>query len=115
MKKVILSGIKKFEVIEAAKPQIVNNDDVLLKIDSVGVCGSDIHYYNEGKIGDQIIDFPFTIGHECSAVVEKVGKNVTRIKPGDLVAVSRFSVTNVSVYPEENIPSQSKFLGCQDK
>ena len=71
MKSAVLTGIKKFQVIEAPKPELLNDNDVLLRIENVGVCGSDLHYYNEGKIGDQIVDFPFTIGHECSAVVEK--------------------------------------------
>jgi len=87
LKKVELTDIGKFEIVETTKPQIKKDDDVLLRIDTIGICGSDIHYYKEGKIGDQVIDFPFTIGHECSAVVEKVGKNVTRVKPGDLVAI----------------------------
>ena len=87
MKKVDLTGIGKFEIVEGTKPQIKNDEEVLLRIDTIGVCGSDIHYYREGKIGDQVIDFPFTIGHECSATVEEVGKNVTRVKPGDLVAI----------------------------
>lgn len=87
MKKVALTGIGKFEIIDAPKPQIKNDDDVLLKIDSVGICGSDMHYYNEGGIGDQIIDFPFTIGHEGSATVAEVGKNVKRVKVGDVVAI----------------------------
>ena len=87
MKKVNLTGIKKFDIVEAFKPQIINDDDVLLKIDTVGICGSDIHYYKEGKIGDQVIDFPFTIGHECSAIVEEVGKKVPKVKPGEIVAI----------------------------
>lgn len=87
MKKVNLIDIGKFEIVETTKPQIKNNNDVLLKIVTIGICGSDIHYYREGKIGDQLVDFPFTIGHECSAIVEEVGKKVTRVKPGDLVAI----------------------------
>jgi len=87
LKKVDLTGIGKFEIVETTKPQINKDDDVLLKIDTIGICGSDIHYYKEGKIGDQLIDYPFTIGHECSAFVEEVGKNVTRVKLGDLVAI----------------------------
>lgn len=87
MNKVNLTGIKRFDIVETSKPQIVNDDDVLLKIDTVGICGSDIHYYKEGKIGDQVIDFPFIIGHECSAIVEEVGKKVTRVKPGNIVAI----------------------------
>lgn len=87
MKKVALTGRRKFEIQDAKKPQIKNDDDVLLKIDSVGVCGSDMHYYNEGGIGDQIIEFPFTMGHEGSAIVADVGRRVTRVKPGDIVAI----------------------------
>ena len=87
MKKVDLTGIGKFKVVETTKPQIKKDDDVLLRIDTIGICGSDIHYYKEGKIGDQLVDFPFTIGHECSAIVEEVGKKVAQVKPGDLVAI----------------------------
>ena len=76
MKKIFLSDIRKFEIVDVPKPILINQNDVLLKIDTVGVCGSDIHYYNEGKIGDQVIKFPFAIGHECSATVEAVGRNV---------------------------------------
>ncbi len=87
LKKVALTGKRKFEITDAEIPRIENDDDVLLKIDSVGVCGSDMHYYNEGGIGDQIIEFPFTIGHEGSAVVAEVGVNVTKVKKGDIVAI----------------------------
>lgn len=87
MKKVALTGIKRLEIIEAPRPEIIHDDDVLLKIDTVGVCGSDMHYYNEGKIGDQIIKFPFAVGHECSAKVIRIGKTVSKINIGDIVAV----------------------------
>ena len=87
MKKIALTGIKKLVIIESPEPKIMNSSDVLLKIDTVGVCGSDMHYYNEGKIGDQIIKFPFTVGHECSARVTEIGNSVSKVKIGDLVAV----------------------------
>lgn len=87
MRKVVLSGIRKFELTEAPKPRIANPGDVLLKVRAVGVCGSDMHYFKEGKIGSQVIEFPFTIGHECSAIVEEIGEDVRRVKPGDLVAI----------------------------
>lgn len=87
MKKISLTEIGKFEIAESPKPHLSNDDDVLLKIDTVGVCGSDIHYYKEGNIGDQVVEFPFTIGHECSAIVEAVGNKVTRVKQGDIVAI----------------------------
>jgi L-iditol 2-dehydrogenase len=115
LKKVILSGIKKFSIIETAKPQILKAEDVLLKIDTVGVCGSDIHYYNEGRIGDQIIEFPFTIGHECSAIIEEVGKDVTNVKPGDLVAVEpalSCHKCQQCLSGREHTCLNQKFLGC---
>lgn len=87
MKKVNLTGIQKFGIVESVKPHLINDEDVLLRIDTIGICGSDIHYYKEGKIGDQIIDFPFTMGHECSAIVEEIGRKVSRVKPGDIVAI----------------------------
>ncbi|MHB8579785.1 MAG: zinc-dependent alcohol dehydrogenase [Ignavibacteriaceae bacterium] len=87
MRRVVLSGIKNLEMIESPKPKLINDNDVLLRMDTIGICGSDVHYYKEGRIGDQVIKFPFTIGHEGSAWVEKTGKNVSRVKSGDLVAI----------------------------
>ena len=115
MKKVSLTGIGKFEVVEVVKPQIINDGDVLLKINTVGICGSDIHYYKEGKIGDQVIDFPFVIGHECSAIVEEVGKSVTNVKPGDLVAVEpalSCHKCQQCLSGREHTCTNQKFLGC---
>ncbi len=115
MKKVVLSGIKKFDVLDCPQPSLIKPDDVLLKINSVGVCGSDIHYYKEGKIGDQVIKFPFTIGHECSAVVVEVGKEVGSLKQGDMVAVEpAVSCRQCSQCLEgrEHTCLDLKFLGC---
>jgi len=115
LKKVILSGIKKFDVVNSPEPQVIKPDDVLLKINTVGVCGSDIHYYKEGKIGDQVIEFPFTIGHECSAEVVEVGKNVKSLKPGDIVTVE--PAVSCHHCPQclagrEHTCNELKFLGC---
>lgn len=87
MKSALLTGIKKLEIVDTPAPQLKHDNDVLLKLAAVGICGSDIHYFNEGRIGDQVITFPFSIGHECSAIVEKIGKNVKHLKPGQKVAV----------------------------
>jgi len=87
MNSLVLKGIRKFEFREIPKPAITKDTDVLLKMRNVGICGSDIHYYSTGRIGDQIIKFPFTIGHEGSAIVEKIGSSVTWVRPGDHVAI----------------------------
>ncbi len=87
MKNAYLTKPGKITIREVAKPEIISDTDVLLKIMAVGICGSDIHYFLNGRIGDQVIDYPFTPGHECAAIVEKTGPKVTRLKPGDRVAV----------------------------
>jgi L-iditol 2-dehydrogenase len=87
MKAMVLAGIRQIEIVEQPAPTIQNPTDVLLRIIRAGICGSDMHYYTQGRIGDQIVRFPYSIGHECSAVVADVGKQVTRFKPGDLVVV----------------------------
>jgi L-iditol 2-dehydrogenase len=87
MNSLALTNIRKLESRKTPKPKIKKTTDVLLKMRNVGICGSDIHYYSTGRIGDQIIKFPFTIGHEGSAIVESVGSRVTRVKPKDRVAI----------------------------
>ena len=87
MKAAILTGLRQIEIADVPKPIIKNDNDVLLKVAVVGVCGSDIHYYLTGRIGSQIVQYPYIVGHECSAVVEAVGKKVKTVKPGDTVVV----------------------------
>ena len=61
--------------------------EVLLKIASVGTCGSDVHYYVEGGIGDAIVKDPITMGHEFSAWIAETGEGVEDLEIGQLVAV----------------------------
>ena len=62
--------------------------EVLLRLGAAGICGSDLHYYYEGRNGNFIVREPLIPGHEASGVVEAVGQGVTRVKQGDKVAVS---------------------------
>jgi L-iditol 2-dehydrogenase len=87
MKTLVLTGIRKIELINRSQPAIKKSDDVLIRIKSVGVCGSDVHYFTEGKIGSQVVEFPFAVGHECSGIVVETGSSVDRVKVGDLVAI----------------------------
>lgn len=63
------------------------DDEVSVQLDYVGVCGSDLHYYETGAIGDYVVETPFVLGHEPGGVVVEVGKNVKRLKIGDKVAL----------------------------
>jgi L-iditol 2-dehydrogenase len=87
MKAAVLTGLKQFDYRQVPKPKINYATDVLIRIKTIGICGSDIHYYTSGRIGSQIIQFPFTIGHEASGIVESTGDKVTRVKPGQRIAI----------------------------
>jgi L-iditol 2-dehydrogenase len=87
MKAMMLTGIRQMEMKEVPTPAIRNDTDVLIKMKTLGVCGSDIHYYVSGKIGSQVVQYPFTVGHEGAGVVESIGDGVTRVKPGDRIAI----------------------------
>ncbi|MGC8871092.1 MAG: alcohol dehydrogenase catalytic domain-containing protein, partial [Brevinematia bacterium] len=69
MKAAFLTKPYNIKIREIEKPEIKNDDEVLIKIKSVGVCGSDIHYYKEGRIGEFIVKEPLILGHESSGVI----------------------------------------------
>ncbi|MBZ9750165.1 NAD(P)-dependent alcohol dehydrogenase [Deinococcus sp. HMF7604] len=61
--------------------------EVRVRVRRIGVCGSDVHYYAHGRIGPFVVDGPLVLGHEVSGVVDAVGAGVTRVRPGDRVAL----------------------------
>jgi len=63
------------------------DDQVLLRMDSVGICGSDVHYWTHGAIGDFIVKAPMILGHEAAGVVVKLGAKVKNLQVGDKVAI----------------------------
>ncbi len=87
MKAAFLTARKTMEVREVPKPSISADTDVLIAIKYVGVCGSDLHSFGEERVGSDVMEYPVVMGHECSGVVEAVGRLVTRVKPGDQVAI----------------------------
>jgi L-iditol 2-dehydrogenase len=87
MKAAALTALKTIEMVDVPAPRISGGKDVLLDVVTVGVCGSDVHYYNTGRIGSLVVKFPYRVGHEFAGRVVAVGPAVTRVKPGDLVAV----------------------------
>ncbi len=87
MKAAFLTGRERIEVRDIPAPALQEPDHVLLRIKAVGICGSDIHYYSGGGIGDQRVVYPFCLGHECAGEIVEVGAAVRRFKPGELVTV----------------------------
>ncbi|MDR1905105.1 MAG: NAD(P)-dependent alcohol dehydrogenase [Treponema sp.] len=86
MKTAVMTGIGKIEFVERDIPQ-PKPDEVLVKLEYVGVCGSDLHYYENGRIGDFIVKPPFVLGHESGGVVVEAGEGVKNLKAGDRVAL----------------------------
>lgn len=86
MKTAVMLGTGKMGFEERNIPQ-VKDHEVLVKLEYVGICGSDLHYYETGAIGDYIVKPPFVLGHEPGGTVVEVGKNVTHLKVGDRVAL----------------------------
>lgn len=86
MKAAVMTDLMKVEIqeVEAPKPK---PDEVLIKIEYVGVCGSDLHYYEHGRIGDFLVETPFILGHEAAGTVVETGSGVKDLKVGDRVAL----------------------------
>ena len=103
------------QMMETDIPKLNNEFDVLIKMQRVGVCGSDVHYYTQGKIGSQVVEYPFTVGHEGAGVVEKVGSKVIKVKKGDRIAIEPampcFECDQCNA-GRHNTCRRLKFLGC---
>ncbi|PQQ31464.1 NAD(P)-dependent alcohol dehydrogenase [Photorhabdus luminescens] len=87
MKALVLEKAGQISIQDWEAPEIVGENDVEIKIHSVGICGSDVHYYQYGRIGPFIVEKPMILGHEASGVITAVGKNVTHLKIGDRVCM----------------------------
>src|ERR1700691_1139247 len=87
MKAVYLTGLSEMELRQVPAPSLSGPQDVLLRVDTLGVCGSDVHYYTQGKIGPQASPFPLLLGHELAATVLETGLEVAHLHPGQRVAI----------------------------
>ncbi|MCL2857457.1 MAG: NAD(P)-dependent alcohol dehydrogenase [Oscillospiraceae bacterium] len=85
-KAVFMTGLNKLEIRDIPMPQVKGNE-VLVKIEYVGICGSDVHYLEHGKIGNFVVEGDFILGHECAGVVAAAGPDVKTLKVGDKVAL----------------------------
>ena len=81
-----LHGIHDIRLEDLPRPQ-PGPGEVLLKVASVGVCGSDVHYYEEGRIGDAVVTAPIIMGHEFSAWIAGLGAGVEGLEIGQLAAI----------------------------
>ena len=72
---------------DIALDQDLSPTDVRIAVHTVGICGSDVHYFTHGKIGPFVVEQPMVLGHEASGTVVEVGAQVTHLKPGDRVCM----------------------------
>jgi len=87
MMAVYLTGLNRMEVRTAPGPRPPGPEEVLLQVNTVGVCGSDIHYYKQGRVGTQVVEYPHIIGHECAATIVEAGDQVREFRIGQRVAI----------------------------
>ncbi len=115
MKSMMLTGIRKMELRTVPDPVLLNGDDVRIRMKVVGVCGSDIHYYLNGRIGSQVVEYPFTVGHEGAGEVVETGQEVRTLKPGDRVAIEPAmpcSECDQCIAGRPHTCLNLRFLGC---
>jgi L-iditol 2-dehydrogenase len=86
MKAAVLYKANDLRLEDINNPKI-RSDQVLVRVRSVGICGSDIHYYEKGRIGSFVVKEPLILGHECAGEISKVGDDVKNFKIGDRVAI----------------------------
>ncbi|KAF2139975.1 uncharacterized protein K452DRAFT_310340 [Aplosporella prunicola CBS 121167] len=68
-------------------PELKSEHDVIVNVKYTGICGSDVHYWVEGRIGNFVVEKPMVLGHESAGVIHSVGSAVKTLKPGDEVAM----------------------------
>jgi L-idonate 5-dehydrogenase len=84
--------------LEPETPKALGPTDVLLRLGAGGICGSDLHYFQHGRVGAFVVREPLVPGHEASGVVMQVGSDVTRVQPGQRVAINPSHACGVCDY-----------------
>ncbi|HOL67839.1 MAG TPA: NAD(P)-dependent alcohol dehydrogenase [bacterium] len=87
MKAALLTPDRKIVVEELPEPEISKGNEIMVRVRCVGICGSDVHYFRYGRIGDQVVRDRIILGHEASGEVVAVGQEVEKLKVGDRVAI----------------------------
>lgn len=83
----LLRSLKDVAITKIDTPQMTDPYDVIVQIAQTGICGSDVHYWQRGRIGDFILTTPIVLGHESSGIVVEVGSKVSNLEIGDKVAI----------------------------
>ena len=87
MKALVLHGIRDLRVDDVPEPPKPGPGQVKIRVRAVGLCGSDVHYYTHGRIGDQVVTKPMIVGHEGAGEVVEFGPGVEGLKVGQRIAI----------------------------
>ncbi|WNS78992.1 NAD(P)-dependent alcohol dehydrogenase [Domibacillus sp. DTU_2020_1001157_1_SI_ALB_TIR_016] len=112
MQSAVLQKLKEIDVQEQSI-QVPADNEVLIKVKAVGLCGSDIHYYEHGKIGDFIVEKPIILGHEVSGEIIDLGKGVQDFEKGQRVAIEPGKTCGTCVHCQSgryNLCKEVEFL-----
>jgi threonine dehydrogenase-like Zn-dependent dehydrogenase len=101
MRSAVLVGPRDIRLEEVERPNL-DGDTVIVKIESLGICGSNLHWWAGAPVEQGLMRFPLPGGggHEYAGVVDEVGSAVTRVKPGDRVVVDLFESTSCGACPQ---------------
>ncbi len=115
MRAAYLTDICEIELRDAPAPGPVGEAEVLLDVEVVGLCGSDMHYFRTGRIGEMAVEYPFVVGHELAGRVVEVGSSVKNLSPGQRVAVDPLvwcGHCDQCLAGRDHTCRNQKFLGC---
>jgi len=87
MKALVLEKAYSLKIIDMPLYESMGPDEVRIAIKNVGICGSDLHYYTNGGIGEYVVKEPMVLGHEAAGIITETGSNVTELKVGDRVCM----------------------------
>ena len=87
MQALVLERARQLALRDIALAERLGPRDVRVAIHTVGICGSDVHYYRHGRIGPFVVREPMVLGHEAAGTVVEVGAEVSHLQPGDRVAM----------------------------
>jgi L-iditol 2-dehydrogenase len=86
MKSAVQCGLGSIEIVDVPTP-VPGPGQVLVRMRAVGICGSDVHYFVNGRIGRAVVSYPYVLGHEPSGIVAALGSGVTSLSVGARVVI----------------------------